>query len=131
MFDFRKVRKVANLLAKIDGEEYNRSAIIRYYYSLFCCVRLYLIIVMGETNFSKGKHVHSRICDRLKESNDSTEYSLGKRLEKLRDLRNLADYDWYEKDSEYFRINVNFARKESEIGLQQVEILKKSPPFEI
>ena len=70
MFDFRKVCDVADCLALMDGEEYNRSAISRYYYSVFCCARLYLILVKGENSFISGRDVHKRVCDRLTKSND-------------------------------------------------------------
>ena len=131
MYDFGKVRDVADYLAKMDGEEYNRSAISRYYYSLFGSVRLYLILVLDETNFAKGKNVHGRVCDRLTGSNDSTEKSLGKILDKLRGLRNLADYDWYQEDSLFFEENVHIACEVSRKGLEQLESLKKSPPFKL
>ena len=94
MFDFRRLRDVADYLAQMEGEEYDRSAISRYYYSLFGCVRLYLILILGETDFEYGKDIHKRICNRLINSNDPTEHSLGKSLDKLRQLRNMADYDW-------------------------------------
>lgn len=60
----------------------------------------------------------------MKNSNNPTENALGKILEELRDLRNLADYDWYNQDSEFYKKRVNFAQKESKTGLQQVEALK-------
>lgn len=131
MFDFAKVSIVADHLALMDGEEFNRSAISRYYYSLFGSLRLYLILVLGETSFAWGSDVHRRICDRLKYSDDPTEHSLGKTLDKLRQLRNLSDYDWENTDSEFFQNRLTFVQKESQIGLQQVDALKKSPPFNL
>ena len=131
MYDFGKVHDVANYLAKMDGEEYNRSAISRYYYSLFGSVRLYLIFVLNETNFAKGKDVHTRVCNRLIDSSDSTEISIGKILDKLRNLRNLADYDWYQEDSLFFEENVHIACEESQKGLKQLDALKKSPPYKV
>ena len=131
MFDFRKVFNVANYLSHFGGEEYSRSAISRYYYSLFGCARLYLILIMNEYEFGKGYNVHKRICNRLKNSDDPTECSLGKRLEKLKELRNLADYDWNEKDKEFFRKNLNYAKNETQRGLEQLDTLKKSPPYNI
>ena len=129
MFDFRKVSDVANYLAQMDGEEYDRSAISRYYYSLFGCVRMYLVLILGEANFEYGKDIHRRICNRLIDSDDSTEHSLGKTLEKLRQLRNMSDYDWVNKDSDFFKNKLEFVRKESKMGLEQVNSLRKSPPF--
>ena len=129
MFDFRKVRDVADYLALMDGEEYNRSAISRYYYSLFGCARLYLIIVLGETNFLRGNDIHIRICNRLMDYNDPTEHSLGITLDNLRQLRNLADYDWNVDDSDFFERKLNLVQKESKMGLQQLDALRNSPPF--
>ncbi len=90
-----------------------------------------MILVLGETSFVWGSDVHRRICDRLKYSDDPTEHSLGKTLDKLRQLRNLSDYDWENTDSEFFQNRLTFVQKESQIGLQQVDALKKSPPFNL
>lgn len=129
MFDFRKVSDVADYLAGMNGEEYDRSAISRYYYSLFGSVRLYLILVLGETSFAYGYDIHRRICDRLIDSDDPTEHSLGKTLEKLRQLRNISDYDWETENSDFFDRKLDFVQKESRIGFEQLNALKKSPPF--
>ena len=129
MFDFRKVYDVANHLSIIDSEEFNRSAISRYYYSIFCCARLYLILVLGENSFFDGKDIHKRVSKRLSNSNDFTEVSIGYILDDLRYLRNLADYDWYEKDSSFFKRKLDFVSKESKFGLEQIDALRSSPPF--
>ena len=131
MFDFAKVFDVAVFLNQIEAEEYDRSAISRYYYSVFGCARLYLILIMNELEFCSRRDIHKKVSDRLKNSNNPTKNALGRILEELRDLRNLADYDWYNQDSEFYKKRVNFAQKESKTGLQQVEALKKSPPFKI
>ena len=72
-----------------------------------------------------------KVSDRLKNSNNPTENALGEILEELRDLRNLADYDWNNVDVDFYKKRVNFAQKESKTALQQVEALKKSPPFKL
>lgn len=131
MFDFLKLRNVANLLAKQGGEEFDRSAISRYYYSLFGCARLYLILVMGETSFLKTKSIHTKVCMRLKDSDDSTEKELGKILYDLRQLRNIADYEWDKYDSSFFEKRLDFVSKESKVGIQHVNALKKSPPYRL
>lgn len=131
MYDFRKVWQVADYLAQLDSEEYVRSAISRYYYSLFGCVRIYLVVIRHEYSFEYGSDVHQRVCMRLKNSTDSTEHSLGKRLEKLRELRNLADYDWMRKDEEFFLKNISYVKNESLKGLNEVDALRQSPPFEL
>ena len=131
MFNFEKVADVADYLALMDGEEYNRSAISRYYYSLFCSTRLYLILILGETRFIKGKDIHTKVCDRLKMSDDLTENNLGNILEDLRQLRNFADYDWYIKDSSFYKKNLNYVKNESRVGLEQLNALKNSPPYKV
>ncbi len=131
MFDFRKFADVADNLSKQSGDEYNRSAISRYYYSIFCCARLYLIFVMNEDEFLKNNNIHSRVCNRLMQSNDLTEHALGKILDKLRENRNLADYDWSDENSSFFKQNVEYIRNESKAGLQQIESLRNSPPFRV
>lgn len=131
MFDFRKVRDVADYLDLMEGEEYDRSAISRYYYSLFGCTRLYLVLIMQETEFLYGKDVHRRICDRLKQSDNPTENALGRILDDLRDIRNYADYDWDEVDSSFFKKRLNFVKKESKMGLDQINALKNAPPYRV
>ena len=54
MFDFSNFERVADFLVKIDDEAFKRSAISRYYYSLFDPVRLYLIFVLNEGEFNHG-----------------------------------------------------------------------------
>lgn len=131
MFDFLKFRDVANCLSNGDNEEYARSAISRYYYSVFGCARLYLIFVMGENDFRKYGNIHSKLCGRLKESDDEAESALGDALEELRQLGNLADYNWDDDNPYFFKKRVNFVKKESELALIQIEALKRSPPFNV
>lgn len=131
MFDFTKVYDVAVFLNQVEAEEYYRSAISRYYYSVFGCARVYLILIMGESKFRSHKNVHQKVCDRLKDSDNPTEGALGRILVELRNLRNFADYDWDEKDSDFFQKWINYAKKESKTAIQQVEALKKSPPFKL
>ncbi len=131
MFDFLKFLEVGNTLAGFDGEEYMKSAIGRYYYSVFGSARMYLIFTMGESDFRKYGDIHSEVCDRLIKSDDSTESVVGETLAVLGDLRNLADYDWNDTNPNFFRDKINFAKKESELALMQIESLKKSPPFNV
>ncbi len=131
MFDFRKVCDVADYLSAIDGEEFTRSAISRYYYSIFSCARLYLILVMGENTFRSREDIHKKVSDRLIKSKDLTESSIGYLLEDLRYLRNLADYDWQEKDSSFFDDKLDLVSSEAKMGLVQIEALRNSPPLKL
>ena len=85
---------------------------------------------MNESDFAKGEDIHRKVCERLISSNDSTEVSLGKRLDGLRQLRNNADYHWFE-DPTFFKKRLGFASNESKSGLYEVQALKTSPPFKI
>ncbi len=131
MFDFRKVCDVADYLSAMDGEEFTRSAISRYYYSIFCCARLYLILVMGENTFVRSEDIHKKVCNRLIASDDLTESSIGFKLDRLRYLRNLADYDWQEKDSYFFADKLDLVSSEAKMGLVQIEALRNSPPLKL
>ena len=117
MFDFSKFRDVGNSLTDFDGEEYTRSAIGRYYYSVFCCARIYLVFVMREDDFRIFSDIHARVCKRLIESEDNTESAVGETLDELRMLSNLADYDWDDSKQDYFKKRVSLAKKESELAL--------------
>jgi len=86
---------------------------------------------MNEDEFLKNNNIHSRVCNRLMQSNDLTEHALGKILDKLRENRNLADYDWSDENSSFFKQNVEYIRNESKAGLQQIESLRNSPPFRV
>lgn len=131
MFDFRKVCDVADYLSAMDGEEFTRSAISRYYYSIFCCVRLYLILVMGENTFVRSEDIHKKVCNRLIAFDDLTESFIGFKLDRLRYLRNLADYDWQEKDSYFFADKLDLVSSEAKMGLVQIEALRNSPPLKL
>ena len=68
-----------------------RSAISRYYYSVFGSVRMYLVLFLNEFEFIDNFKVHSRICDRMSNSDDNTESEIGeKNLVKVRNNSKLA-----------------------------------------
>lgn len=130
MFDFSNYYDVGDYLANISEEAYIRSGISRYYYSGFCSVRNYLVETMGETEFNNGYNIHKRICDRLIDSEDDTEVSIGEKLGDLKELRNYADYDW-SIDFDFFMVNLISVQRDSEIILEQVQALKNAPPYKI
>lgn len=130
MFDFSSFFDVAEDLVKKDDEARIRSGISRYYYSGFGSVRKYLIEVMNETEFRKGFKIHKRIIDRLIFSQDNTEVSIGEKLSDLKELRNDADYDW-NLDLNHFEEHLDDVRKKSLEVIEQVDALKKSPPYNL
>lgn len=129
MFDFSKFSDVGDYLSLKNCEENNRSAISRYYYSVFGSVRMYLVLFLNEFEFIDNFRVHSRICDRMGNSDDNTESEIGEILDDLREIRNYADYEWDKFDEDYFKKNLVKVRNNSKLALDEVESLKKSPPF--
>lgn len=119
---------VADYLVKIPTEANIRSGISRYYYAGLCCVRNYLVETMNETEFINGFRIHKRICDRLINSQDDTEASIGEKLIYLKELRNNADYDWG-FDFEYFNENLSNVQNDSKLIIDQIQSLRNSPPF--
>ncbi len=130
MFDFSHYYDVGDYLINIPSEANIRSGISRYYYSGLCCVRRYLVETMNETEFINGFNIHKRICDRLINSCDDTEASIGEKLIQLKELRNNADYDWI-LGFDYFNENLNNVQRDSKIILEQIEALRNSPPLEL
>ena len=97
MFDFSKFSYVGDYLSLKNCEENNRSAISRYYYSVFGSVRIYLVLFLNEFEFLDNFKVH--------------------------------DYEWDKFDEDYFKKNLVKVRNNSKLALDEVESLKKSPPF--
>ena len=131
MFDFSDFFEVGLLLSQVDDDAYIRSAIGRYYYAVFGCVRRYLVEIMHEFEFKEEHDIHSRIRKRLLNSSDNTEHYIGELLDDLRKLRNDADYEWQLEDERYFIKNHLKAADNSKIALEQVVLLRNSPPFEL
>lgn len=131
MFDFKKFSKVGDMLSKHKEESFTRSAIGRYYYSIFCSTRQYLVETKNKKYFLKRKNIHKEVCEELMKSNDLTENEIGEILEQLREIRNQADYDWLTKDGEYYEKSLIQAKNESEKALESLDALKKSPPYEL
>ena len=101
MFDFSDYYDVGEYLVLINNEAHIRSGISRYYYSGFGYARLYLINEMNEYEYISRHEIHKRVCERLMESKNDTESSIGEKLNELRIIRNEADYDW-KLDRDYF-----------------------------
>ena len=130
MFDFQEFFASAKRLVEWGGEANVRSGISRYYYSALGSVRTYLVEIMGEDEFLDGYKIHRRIYNRLIDSDDNTEVSIGEKLLDLKEIRNEADYDW-KLDLNHFNEHLDDVQVKSEIILQEVEALKKSPPYKV
>lgn len=130
MFDYEEYKLVGEYLVQNPKEAYIRSAISRYYYSLFNPVRIYLILILHEFDLTKGRDFHKRICDRLIESNNDTEKALGLILDELRQLRNDADYNW-NLGYAHFNERLDDVETNLEDGFDYLNALKASPPFKL
>lgn len=90
-FDWKKNKDVGNHLMKYSSkEEYQRSAVNRFYYSCFGPVKEYYEKAFRKTLPSKD--AHQTLINSLKNSPFVEEVQLGKRLKNLRNQRNTADY---------------------------------------
>lgn len=91
-FDFKKYYDVGNHLKNFSTkEEYQRSSISRFYYSVFHPVKDYY-----EESFRKvlpSDNSHSTLIDALENSPFEEENELGEKMRVLRNNRNEADYD--------------------------------------
>lgn len=91
-FDFKKYYDVGNHLKNVSTkEEYQRSSISRFYYSVFHPVKDYY-----EESFRKvlpSDNSHSTLIDALENSPFEEENELGEKMRVLRNNRNEADYD--------------------------------------
>jgi len=123
LFDWKKFFGVGECLRNIShDEEYQRSAVGRYYYAAFGLVKNY---------FESNHHIkvpshngHSFLINNLKRSNFEEEVNLGTNLEKLREYRNHADYR-----NKFNLYNVNRARKKYEKIIEILDELNKNPLY--
>ena len=128
MINYRKLSKIGDELSKTKDEEHIRSAVNRYYYSVFIPSRSYLINEMKEYEFRKKFAIHSRVCDRLINSKDNTEHDLGLILNQLRVKRTDADYEVDVELFDDFNDNLDDLKNLSSDGLDAVDYLKNNPP---
>lgn len=120
-FDWEKNKEVGMHLKKYSSkEEYQRSAISRFYYSCFGPSKDYYEKSFRRTLSSKD--THKTLINELKSSPFIEEQKLGTNLKNLRTLRNNADYN---KKSQKFPTNLS-KRKVDEI-FSMLDYLKKSP----
>lgn len=77
MFDFKNFSTVGDMLSQQDDESFIRSAIKRYYYSVFSSVRQYFVETKKKKYFLKRKNIHKEISTELLNSHDLTENEIG------------------------------------------------------
>ena len=84
--------RVAQLLLDERGEGFRRSATSRAYYAAFGHVRYILEQRLGR-RFRPGGNVHAEVANALKDNEIDAVADLGRTLDRLRHVRNSADYD--------------------------------------
>ena len=144
MFDFSKFSDVGDYLSLKNCEENNRSAISRYYYSVFGSVRIYLVLFLNEFEFLDNFKVHLRICDRMSNSGDNTESEIGEILggtelesdsDNLEDILKAGDKNIQESDITTNSVDTNgFLRVKEDLesmGLVVEYKIFKLPSFDV
>lgn len=92
MFDWTKLWDVGEHLKDFSREEeYQRSAVGRYYYSCYLLARDFY---NKKSNREIGEKIcHQCLIDKFKNSENKTERIIGEYLEELFDYRKTADYE--------------------------------------
>lgn len=90
-FDWEKFWNVGeHLMNYREEEEYQRSAVGRYYYACYLKARE---LYNKKNNFWIGKSIgHQKLIDEFKGSNNETERKIGQYLAELKKFRTNADY---------------------------------------
>ena len=121
-FDFKKYYDVGNHLMNYSTkEEYQRSSISRYYYSVYHPVKDYY-----EKSFRKmlpSNNSHSKLIKELESSPYDEENRLGEHLRILRNTRNMADYD----KKALRENNLRSAKDKADNALSLLDKLIKNP----
>lgn len=99
-FDFKEYLVIAEYLhANVRSEASIRTAISRAYYSVFSAAKSFCLNEKIINTFeSKGPNCHAKVIDGLVAHDDRSIKAVGKKLESLREKRNDADYDSYNKE---------------------------------
>lgn len=124
MYDFKEFYEIGEELSQIDDEAHIRSAINRDYYALFGESRKYLVEVKGKTYLTTKKGIHTKVCNALRYSNNSTEKYIGDLLFYLIEIRGFADYDWKEKNLDYFEKVFPKLKEDVKKGLDSLNYLE-------
>ena len=122
IFEFKKFYDVGTHLKNYSNEEeYQRSSISRYYYSVFHQAKEYY-----ETSFRRilpSNNIHSELIKELENSPFEEENKLGQKIRKLRNDRNYADYN----DKKLRKNQVIKSKDKTDDILLQLDQLKKHP----
>lgn len=131
MFNWLNYIFLAKVLIERNDEASLRSAISRLYYGFFGIVRRYLINVKNKYYLRQvNPGVHSMVYDELKFSKDPTEKQIAEILNKLRLVRNNADYDWEDEyNLKFFMDFLNENKTKLEIAFDAVKYLKNHPNY--
>ena len=129
IFQWEDFKEVADELIKNPQEAYVRSAMGRYYYSIFGSTRDYLVNVMNKYEFDSKKDIHKKVYDELMNSHNSNEIHLAECLKFLREIRNNADYDKSDKNEEYFKKNSQKVIKATNDAFDSLNVLINNPPY--
>lgn len=103
-FEWDEFNQLADSYLKQNNEAKQRTGVSRYYYGTFCTARdflneneIYLNQTSADIMNSKRSDVHSETSKIFREhkelQNDNIGKTISKELNKLRRLRNEADYD--------------------------------------
>lgn len=120
-FDWKKFSNVGDHLVKFSNdEEYQRSAVGRYYYACFGLTKDYYESTHHVT--IPTKESHNTLIKKLEDSCYDKENELGSLLKDLRRYRNSADYY-----NTFDRRNVRNSQKQSHDLIVLIEDLRKHP----
>ena len=121
-FDFKKYYDVGTHLKNhSNDEEYQRSSISRYYYSVFHPLKDYY-----EKSFRRvlsSQDSHKKLIEELENSLFKEEKILGEKMRNLRNNRNYADYN----KNELRKIKVKDSKDKADEILSQLNYLIKHP----
>ncbi|WP_405268970.1 hypothetical protein [Methanobrevibacter sp.] len=112
-----------------DSEEYVRSGISRQYYGLFGVLRRYLINVNHKYDLqSREGNVHRKVSAELRSSDDCTQKEIYNIFNRLRVVRNQADYDG-DFDVSHFKKFLQDNKKDLEIAFGAIDYFKNHPEY--
>lgn len=84
MYDFGEFFQIGEELSQKNDEAHIRSAINRDYYALFGESRKYLVEIRGKKYLTSKNGIHTKVCNALMFSKDSTEKYVGNILFNLK-----------------------------------------------